>query len=172
MENTIIWQQNNPNPENPNNLNIIRQWWAGLSGKKITWKQRIIPPSGDISQLDWEPQRFDETFDITTPELRGITLYWRKPDNPQERNITPSKLQFHPQQQQLYIYPQSQKNLIIRIGQPELIFNKIQINNPQIQYTATGQTPTLIFRDTTQLLEIKISLTSETLQQLKQQIES
>ncbi len=79
MEQKTIWQQGSSNPENPNYLATIREWWENLNGKEITWRQRIIPQSGEVGELDWEPQRFDEVFAIANPAIRGITLYWEIP---------------------------------------------------------------------------------------------
>jgi len=107
MEAKIIWQQNSDNPANGSNFATIQQWWANLNDKKIAWRQRLIPESGDVSQLHWESQRFDEVFKLESPQIRGITLYWYKPDGNSERSTTPRKLELDTQQQQLYIYPQS-----------------------------------------------------------------
>lgn len=64
MEQKIIWQQESSNPENLNNLAIIREWWTNLNYKEITLAQRVISSSGEVSELDWEAQRFDEVFVI------------------------------------------------------------------------------------------------------------
>nr|MBW4575506.1 hypothetical protein [Aphanothece sp. CMT-3BRIN-NPC111] len=69
MQLKVMWQQNSSNPENANNLATINQWWASLNGKEITWRQRLIPQSGDVNKLDWEPQRFDERFLISNPQI-------------------------------------------------------------------------------------------------------
>jgi hypothetical protein len=140
MQPKILWQQNSDNPENGNNFATIQQWWTSLNDKKIAWRQRLVPQTGDISELDWEPQRFDEVFKLQTPQIRGITLYWRKPDTEQERSTTPRKLELDPHTQQLYIYPQSQKELVIRVGIPEIVYQKIELTNPQWQGTNAGKT--------------------------------
>jgi hypothetical protein len=170
MQAKIIWQQGSNNPENGNNLATIKQWWTTLHDKKITWRQRLIPQTGDVSALDWEPQRFDEVFKIQTPQIRGITLYWRKPDTDQERSTTPRKLELDQDKQQLFIYPQSQKELVIRVSTPEIIYQKIEITNPQWQGTSVGENYILILRDERQKLEIKFTLTPANLDQLKQQL--
>jgi hypothetical protein len=170
MQATTIWQQGSDNPDNGNNLAIIKQWWTNLNDKKITWRQRIIPQSGNVSELNWEPQRFDEAFKLQTPQIRGITLYWRKPDNEQERSTTPRRLELDPHSQQLYIYPQSQKELVIRVGTPEIIYQKIEVKNPEWQGTNTGDNYLLTLRDNQQKLEIKLTLTPENIAQLKQQL--
>lgn len=170
MQGKIIWQQGSNNPENGNNFAIIQQWWASLNDKKIAWRQRIIPEIGDVSQLDWESQRFDEVFKIQIPQIRGITLYWRKPDTDKERSTTPRKLELDESSQQLYIYPQSQPELVIRVGLPEIVYQKIALKNPQWQGTRAGENYILTLRDNQQQLEIKLTLTPDNLAQLKEQL--
>ncbi|MBD2770834.1 hypothetical protein ICL16_01515 [Iningainema sp. BLCCT55] len=169
MEQKIVWQQGSGNPENPNKLAIIREWWANLSGKEITWQQRINS-LGELDKLDWEPQRFDEVFVLANPELRGITLYWRKPDSPQERNTTPHQLILDNIHQHLYIFPQSQKELVIRVGLRSHTYQTISIINPQYSYNQSGQNFILSLKDTTQQLEIKVTLSPENLKQLLREI--
>ncbi len=170
MQAKIIWQQGSDNPENGNNLATIKQWWANLNDKNITWRQRLIPQAEDVSALDWEPQRFDEQFKIHTPQIRGITLYWRKPDTEQERSTTPRKLELNEGSQQLYIYPQSQKELVIRVSLPEIIYQKIQIKNPHWQATKVGENYSLTLRDNQQQIEVKITLSPANFEQLKEQL--
>ncbi len=52
VEQKIVWQQGSGNPENPNHLATIREWWENFNGKEITWRQRIIPQSGEVEELD------------------------------------------------------------------------------------------------------------------------
>lgn len=170
MQAKTIWQQGSDNPANGNNFAIIQQWWASLNDKKIAWRQRIIPATEDVTQLDWEPQRFDEVFKLQMPQVRGITLYWRKPDNDQERSTTPRKLELDQHSQQLYIYPQTQKELVIRVGIPEIVYQKIEIKNPQWQGTSAGETYILTLQDKQQQLEVKLTLSSDNLAQLKAQL--
>lgn len=165
-----VWQQGSTEPDNANNFGIIRQWWASLTNKKIAWRQRLIPQNGDVTELDWEPQRFDEVFDMLTAEIRGITLYWRKHDAPQERSTTPHKIELDSIRQQLYIYPQSQKELVIRVGIPELVYQKLELKNPQLEIAASGEHHLLTLRDAQQQLEVKVALTPEIISQLKQQL--
>src|ERR671933_247555 len=145
MQEKIIWLQGSNNPENGNNLVTIKQWWTSLHDKKITWRQRLIPQTEDVSALDWEPQRFDEVFKIQTPEIRGITLYWHKPDTEQERSTTPRKLELEKESQQLYIYPQSQG-------------------------TNIGENYILTLRDEQQKLDIQVTLSPANLEQLKENL--
>ncbi|MEB3341612.1 hypothetical protein [Okeania sp.] len=168
MKLQTTWQLGSNNPENPNNLDTIRQWWAALAGKEITWRQRLIPDSGDISQLDWEPQRFDEIFLISQPEIRGITLYWQKPNSATESNTTPQKLALNHTRQELYIFPQSQQSLVIRVGLLEVKYQRIELNNPEVFV----ENNVLLFQDKNQLLEVQIKLTSEQLNQLNNFLKS
>jgi hypothetical protein len=170
MQAKITWQQGSDNPDNGNNFATIKQWWESLNDKKIAWRQRLIPQSGNVSELNWEPQRFDEVFKLQSPQIRGITLYWRKPDTDRELSTTPRKLELESDRQQLYIYPQSQKELVIRVGVPEIIYRKIEINNPQWQGTSVGENYILTLRDNLQQLEIKLTLNTENLAQLKEQL--
>ncbi len=170
MQAKITWQQGSDNPDNGNNFATIKQWWESLNDKKIAWRQRLIPQSGNVSELNWEPQRFDEVFKLQLPQIRGITLYWRKPDTDRELSTTPRKLELESDRQQLYIYPQSQKELVIRVGVPEIIYRKIEINNPQWQGTSVGENYILTLRDNLQQLEIKLTLNTENLAQLKEQL--
>jgi RNA-binding protein YlmH len=101
---------------------------------------------------------------IVNPQLRGITLYWYKPKNDQERSITASKLELDPLYKQLYIYSQAQANIVIRVETPKVKYQMIEVKNPEIAVAKNG---TILLRDPQQLLEIKISLTPEKLEQLK-----
>lgn len=166
----IIWEQGSKNPENAENFAIIKQWIANLNSKEITWKQRLIPPNSDVKQIEWEAQRFDEKFIIFNSDIRGITLYWQKPDSPQERNTTPSKLELDSLKQQLYIYPQSQKDVVIQLALPEIVYQKFQMSNPQIEVSRFGENDVVILRDDKQQLEVKVALSSEKIYQLKQEL--
>jgi len=164
------WQQGSSNPENPQNFAAIRQWWQGLNGKEITWKQRLLSPSSEASTLNWEKVRFDEEFVLIDPQIRGITLYWRKIDNPQERNTTPDKLILDSIRQQLYIFPQSQKELVIRVESSSFQYQTLEMRDPQYLYSLSGENHILSLRDGTQMLEVKVTLTPENLKQLMRQL--
>jgi hypothetical protein len=171
MQPKITWQQGSSDPENATHFATISQWWAGLGGKEISWRQRLVPASGAVDDLDWDPQRFDEMFVLATPEVRGITLYWRKPDAKEERNTTVHKLELDQLQQLLYIYPQSQKEVVIRVGLPQVVYQEVKLNHPQVMLTtAQGNQRLLVLRDERQRLEIQVTLSPETLTQLKQQL--
>lgn len=170
MQVKTVWQQGSTDPDNASNFAAIGQWWADLNGKEVTWRQRLIPPTGNVSDLNWEPQRFDEVFAIGLPQIRGITLYWRKLDAKDERNVTPHKLELDRLQQWLYVYPQSQQEVVIRVGLPQVVYQKVKIDNPQWTVTTAEGRSSLILRDEVQRLEIQVNLSSENLAQLKQQL--
>ncbi|MEB3830942.1 hypothetical protein [Phormidium sp. CCY1219] len=163
---SITWHYGSNNPENPDHFDTIRRWWSNLNGKEVTWRQRIIPASGEVTDLDWEPQRFDEQFVISNPEVRGITLYWRKPGTPDPRNTTVSKLELDRLRQELYIYPQSQPTLVIRVGVAAIQYKTVKLKEAEIVFEGN----TLILRDRTQLLEVKTQLTSQQIGQFKEQL--
>ncbi|MDZ8055990.1 MAG: hypothetical protein RMX68_004970 [Aulosira sp. ZfuVER01] len=170
MQLKTLWQPGSGNPENPENLATIGQWWANLNGKEVTWQQRIITQNSEVEQLDWEAKRFDENFAIANPEIRGITLYWCKPDSPQERNTTPYKLILDSLHQYLYIFPQSQKELVIRVGLKTIAYQTISLTNPQYLYNPSGENYILTLQDATQQLEVKVTMSSENLKQLLRQL--
>ena len=170
MEPQIIWQQNSDNPENGTNLAKITKFWSSLQGRKIAWRQRLIPKTENINEIDWESQRFDEEFKLQTSEIRGITLYWRKADSDREVSTTPHKLELDLQRLQLYIYPQSQKELVIRVGIPEVVYQKIEITNPQWEITRSGENYSLILRDKQQQIEVKVILSPDNRDKLKEQL--
>lgn len=170
MQMKVVWQQDSSNPTSANDFATISQWWSSLNGKEITWRQRLIPEIGTVAELDWEPQRFDETFQIVTPNVRGITLYWHKPDSKDERNTTPYKLELDQLQQQLFIYPQTQRGVVIRVALPQVVYQQVKIKQPQLAVTQSGGQSTLVVRDEAQRLEIQISLSPEKLAELKQQL--
>jgi len=167
MQLKTVWQQGSNHLENASNFATISQWWASLNGKEVTWRQRLILQTGDVTELDWEPQRFDEKFLITNPQVRGITFYWYKPNTPQERSTLPHKLELDTLHQQLYIYPQSQKDVVLRVGLPEVVYQKLVLKNPQVECTPTGENYTLTLRDSQQLLEIQVILSPAQLKSLQ-----
>ena len=170
MQGKIVWQQNSTKPENPSNFALISRWWTTLANKEIILAQRLIQQSGEVDELNWEPQRFDEVFELKNPEIRGITLYWRKPDSQQERNTTPHRLVLDIRRQQLYIFPQSQNQLVIRVELPEIPYQKIEMKNPQLEYSLAGQDHILTLRDAQQQIEVKVTLSPDNLSRLKDQL--
>jgi hypothetical protein len=162
-----VWQQGSNNPDNASNFARISQWWTDLHGKEVTWRQRLLPPSGQVVDLDWEPQRFDEVFLISHPSVRGITLYWHKPNSPDERNTTVHKLELDHLQQQLLIYPQSQKTIVIQVGLPQVVYQQVTLKQPKWSTQTLEGQQFLILQDEAQRLEIHVPLDAESLSQLK-----
>ncbi len=166
----MTWQAQSEEPENANNFTIITKWWKSLDSKDLLWKQRLIPESGEI---DWDPQRFDDTFRCMDPDVRGITLFWHKDDAPQEKNMTPAKLEFNPTQQHLLIYPESQKDLVISVEVPGVVRETLRMQNPawfsERIVDDAGQVTgyQLLIQDTTNLVEIQIDMDAGSLNYLK-----
>jgi hypothetical protein len=171
MQRKIIWQQNSGKSDNAENLATIRQWWKSLANKDVQLAQRLISQTGEVDELNWELQRFDEKFEIQNPEIRGITLYWSKPDSTQERSTTPSQLVLDTRQQHLYIFPQSQPQVVMRVTLPQVVYETIELKNPQIEFSSDGQKHLLILRDTQEKIEVKASINwTEFLNKIKQQL--
>lgn len=170
MQVKVVWQQGSTDSRNAENFAAISQWWTNLNGQEITWRQRLISETGTVADLNWEPQRFDETFPIVTPEVRGITLYWRKTDSKDERNTTPFKLELDQLQQQLYIYPQSQRGVVIRVALPQVVYQQVKMMQPQLAMSEVGGQSTLIVRDEAQRLEVQVYLNPEQIAELKRQL--
>lgn len=167
MQTETFWQLGSSDPDNASHFAMISRWWAELSGKEITWRQRLIPPTGDLSKLNWEPQRFDETILFEAAETRGITLYWRKSGSTDERNTTPRKLALDHLHQRLYVFPRSQPEVVIQIGVPEEVYRSLMIKNPKVDRNTSGKDQILTLTDDLQQLEIKISFGTENFDQLK-----
>ncbi len=165
MQLKIVWQSGINSQENTDNLHHINQWWANLNRKEIVWVERMIPQIGGMSEIHWHPQRFDETFIIINPEIRTDTLYWYKPDSTVERNTTVQKLELDNLQQQLYLYPQLEPDMVIRIGIREVKYQTLEIKNIEI---ALGEDNIMLLWDSEQELEIKIALSPENIVKLKQ----
>lgn len=170
MQSKTVWLSNSSNLENTSNFTAINQWWSNLHSQEIIWRQRLLPPTGDISELDWETQRFDERFLISNPQIRGITLYWKKADSAQERSTTPHKLELDPIRQCIYIYPQSQKEVVIRVELAGMIAQTIELNNPQLQVSSAGENQVLTLLDLQKKLQVKVTLSPENIAWLKQQL--
>jgi len=165
MQLQTVWESGSNNPENAENFDNIAQWWKNLNGKEISWVERLIPQIGGMSEIHWHPQRFDVTFVIVNPEIREETLYWYKPDSPVQRNTTVQKLELDNLQQQLYLYPQLESEVVIRIGFSEVKYQTLELNNPEV---ALGEDNILLLWEAEQELEIKISLSNENLAKLKE----
>ena len=160
----IVWEQNSNNPQNSNNLDAVAQWWSKLAEQEITWQQRLIPEHEDITAIDWKTENnFDEKLVLSQPQLRGITVYWSKNQQQQQRNITARKLELDTEHQKLYIYPQSQPQVIIRVGLAEIVYHTIDMDNPLIVAGTVGKNYLLLLQDKQQKLEVKVSLSAEKL---------
>ena len=165
MSNNLIWQQNSGDPNNQENMDAIAQWWSQLAGTEIVWQQRLLPPSGEVEDLDWQPQKFDEKLILGAPQVKGITLYWRN-KGIDERNITPDKLELNLAKQRLYIFPQSQSQVVISVSVPVAVYQKINLLEPQIAATIKGDQGIILLRDETEKLEIKVTLNEIQISQL------
>ena len=165
MSNNIIWQKHSNNPNNQESFEEIAQWWSQLAGTEITWQQRLVPPSSEVEDLDWQPQKFDEKFILETPQVKGITLYWRN-KGIEERNIAPSKLQLNLAKQKLYIFPQSQSQVVISVSIPVAVYQKLSLSNPQLAATIKGDRGIILLRDETEKLEVKVTLSQAQITQL------
>ena len=165
MQLLTIWQQGSQDPENTKNLDIIRDWWENLNGKEINWVERLIPQIGGMSEVHWQPQRFDAVFVIVRPEIRDMTLYWYNADSPLEHNNIPQKIELDHLKQQLYIYPQSEEELAIRIGLNEFEYQTIELQNAEITFQ---ESEVMTLRDVKQQLEVKVNLTPANLNLLKE----
>ncbi len=170
MQLKTVWQHGSSNPDNAANFAKISEWWAGLQGKEVTWRQRIVPQLTPPEQVAWDPpQRFDEVFVLSNPQIRGITLFWATPAKPEEKSTTPSKLELHGESR-LYVYLQSQKDVVIQVALPEVKYEVVELTNPKVQCIAAGAGCILVFKDDKTLVETRVALTSEGLSQLKQQL--
>ncbi|PSB10278.1 hypothetical protein C7B62_10190 [Pleurocapsa sp. CCALA 161] len=165
----LIWQQNSNQSDNGDNLKAIANWWSGLAGKEVAWQQRLIPTSGNLEELDWQLQKFDDKLVLETPQVRGITLYWRNNQGADERNITPSKLSLNTSKQRLYVFPQSQSQVVISVSLPVTVYQKINLVNPQLAATIKNGQGIILLRDETEKLEIKVALSQSQINQLLDQ---
>ncbi|MGF1541332.1 MAG: hypothetical protein ACFCU5_12920 [Pleurocapsa sp.] len=166
MKTDLIWQQNNAGADNRENLEVIAAWWSDLHGKEVIWQQRLIPASEDLQDIDWQPQQFHKKLVLNYAQLKGITIYWQEGNSDIERNITAGKLRLDTTEQKLYIYPQSQSQVVICVTLPGIVYQKIELNNPLAVATSKGDKYLLLLRDKEQKLELKITLDRAKMQQL------
>lgn len=167
----IIWQAGASDPSAEVKLASIADWWTALAGTEIIWQQREIPESG---QPDWQMQNLDEKFVLQSPQLRGVTLYWRKPDQPlnqDDRNLTVDSLELDLLTQTLTFTPASGKKYLVRITSPKVVYRQIKLENPQagVVKTASGGA-VFLFQDQEQALEVQVNLDSYALQNLMQKL--
>jgi len=171
MDSTITWTLGSTDPDAEANLARIAQWWTSLAGQEIIWQQRPIDENTGRDVIDWNKQTLDETFSIQNPTLRGITLYWFKPNSPEERNISVGYLRLDLFNQKLDVMPSSGRNYQIRITLPKIVYQKIQVTDPQFgSIIQSNGDAVLLFRDEKQRLEIQIDLSAVNVDLLKQKI--
>jgi hypothetical protein len=166
MKTNLVWQQSNGEADNRENLQAIATWWSELQGKEVMWQQRLIAGSGNLPDIDWQAQQFDRKLMLRHCELRGITIYWREGNSDIERNITAGKLQLDLSEQKLYIYPQSQSQVVICVTVPGIVYQKIELKNPLAVATSKGDNYLLLLRDKKQKLELTITLDRAKMKQL------
>ena len=172
MESTITWTLGSTDPDAEANLSRINQWWSSLTTQEIIWQQRPIDENIDRAAIDWSKQALDETFAIQDPSLRGITLYWYKPNTHDERNISVGYLKLDLFNQQLDVLPSSGKNYQLRITLPKIIYQKIQVDDPQFgSLIQPNGDAVLLLRDEKQRVEIQINLKASNVTLLKQKLE-
>ena len=166
MTNKIIWQKGSISPDNSANFDQIVDWWGNLTALEISFAQRLIPDNLNLEDINWQEQRFDETFLVKSAQIRGITLYWQKVGEENEHNLTPNKLELDVDQQELYIYPQSQQQVVIRVKIPQVKYQLIEVNNPKIAANMLGKDCLLLLQDDQKQVEVKIKLSPEKITQL------
>lgn len=155
MEQEIFWQQGIE--EGEIKLAQIKEWWQGLTGKQLLWQQRPIPPDNDFSSVNWEPQKFDEEFIPIKTDLRGITLYWQRPTDTTERNLTPISLKLDRVAQTLDIMPDSSRNYFVRVTSKEPAYQLIRLLYPQLELRQNS----LVFKDEATMTAVEVELTPE-----------
>lgn len=164
----ITWLQGGSAPDNGKSFEIIRDWWDNLTGKEVIVSQRLIPDDGDTSRINWEPQKFDDQLVMFNTEMRGITLYWQKTFSEDERSFTPAKLELDKIQENLYIYPQSQPKVVIRVGIPNVRYTTLSMKEPELSITESGGERILLMRDRDRQIAVKLPLTPNTLTRLQE----
>ncbi len=171
MDSTITWTLGSSDPDAEANLARIAQWWTSLAGQEIIWQQRPIDENTGRDAIDWNKQVLDETLSIQNPTLRGITLYWFKPNSPEERNISVGYLRLDLFNQKLDVMPSSGRSYQIRITLPKIVYQKIQVTDPQFgSIIQSNGDAVLLFRDEKQRLEIQIDLSAVNIDLLKQKL--
>lgn len=164
----ITWLQGGSDPNNGTNFETIREWWGKLGGKEIVMAQRLIPDDGDVSRINWERQKYDNQMVLFNPEVRGITLYWRQSLSEDERSFTPYKLELNTLEEKLYIYPQSQRQVVIQVGVPGFKYTTVSLQDPELLVSGSGEEKMLVMRDRARQIAVQLSLTPSTLEKLKE----
>lgn len=158
MNQKIIWQTKSENPENATNLQLISQWWSNLDQKPVKLAQRVIPESGNLDDIDWKTQRFDEQFTLENPQIRGITLYGKKQGEEKEFGYTPQKIELDGDYQQLDIYLQSQSNIIIRFRLDRVQYPVLSLGEVEIVTNPSGKNHLILLRNHEQKIEVTFNL--------------
>lgn len=164
----IVWQAQSSIPENAKNLSMIADWWRSLNTKSVLWKQRLLPETGEV---DWNPQKFDETFLCMLPDVRGITLYWRKGEEEQEKSVTPVKMELDSTRQRLLVYPETQKNVVISIEGAGVVRQSVALKNPAWsgeKVQGSGSAFRLVLYDAVNLVEVRVDMDATNLNALRQ----
>ncbi|PNW34569.1 UNVERIFIED_CONTAM: hypothetical protein BEN50_18125 [Euhalothece sp. KZN 001] len=164
----ITWLQGGSDPNNGSKFEMIRDWWGKLSGKEVVVAQRLIPDNGEVSQINWDRQKFDDQLVMFNSEIRGITLYWQKSLSGEERSFTPYKLELDTIQEKLYIYPQSQRQVVIQVGVPNVNYTTVSLQDPELLVTGSGEEKVLLMRDRDRQIAIQLPLNATTLNRLKE----
>ena len=75
-------------------------------------------------------------------------------------------------QQQLLVIPQSQSQVVIRISLPGVVYQKVDLSNPQVAATVKDGKGIILLRDETQKLEIRVSLDRDRLDLLRDRLKT
>lgn len=162
MSQKIVWDSNSNEVDNPTNLGLIKEWWENLNGQKILQAQRIIPPSGNPEEIDWDTkQRFDQEYLLTSPQLRGITVYGTPEGQAQEFGYTARRLELDLDNQSLSVYLQSRPDTVIRFSLITVKYEKFTLKKVEIEATKEGPDLVLLIRDKDKKIEIALTLNTE-----------
>ncbi|MBL1210562.1 hypothetical protein [Geminocystis sp. GBBB08] len=160
MSKIITWEKNSDtiNNDNVNNLQFISQWWSNLDKIKVKLAQRLIPETGNLNDIDWKLQRFDEEFILESPQIRGITVYGKKKDEEKEFGYTAKKIELDTNNQQLDIYLQSQSNTVIRFTIQTIQYQTISLKEVEIVSNADEKNHLILLRNNDAKLEVTFTL--------------
>ncbi len=172
MSQKIVWDSNSNEVDNPTNLGLIKEWWENLNGQKILQAQRIIPPSGNPEEIDWDTkQRFDQEYILTSPQLRGITVYGTPEGQAQEFGYTARRLELDSDNQSLSVYLQSRPDTVIRFSLITVKYERFTLKDVEIEATKEGPDVLLLVRDRGKKIEIVFKLNAGQLHYLLSQLQ-
>ena len=166
MANLVEWQQGSSAPQNSENFVQISQWWEGLANQEVFWQQRLIPESGKIEEIDWKTQDFDELKLLLTPQVRGLTFYWRQAEIADERGLTLRKVILDSGLNRVLLFSEAQSHLIIRVGRAPIVYQTIELVHPILAGKRVGDRGILLLRDQVQQIEITVTLDGSELKQI------